>query len=101
VNLSERQQKKLVGELVVEIELALVFARIAIDRIQRGDDKRSRRALGLARTELSTIHQCEDAIADLGVRQRIHDITDELNHVLTTLSEAEMPMTFECSPRTH
>jgi hypothetical protein len=80
----ERQQR-LIDCAMVEMELVLVFTRIALRRMQRGDYARSDRSLDLARAELAVVKRAESEITDTGVRRRIHDLAFEFDGVLHCL----------------
>ena len=100
MTLSERQQQELVQQLVAEMELVLVFARMAMNRIRRGDTKRSERIIWVARTELRRVRRFENEIADQRIRQQIHDIADGFENVLSNLSAPCVPASHTAPHRT-
>jgi hypothetical protein len=86
-----QEQQRIIGHLLAGVELAFLFARMGVNRIERGDPSRADRSISRARDEIRAVQQFEDIIADTNVRRRIHDITREFDHVLTDLSGATQP----------
>jgi hypothetical protein len=86
-----QDQQRIIGHLLAGVELAFLFARMGVHRIQRGDPSRADRSISRARDEIRVVQQFEEIIADANVRRRIHDITREFDHVLTDLSSASRP----------